>query len=141
MRIPDFDGLDLYDSQYERQYREERKKEIFEQYRAMMIRELLANESGQIFLGMMIISSGLLTNSHINSNTKQEPEPNAMQMSFNEGRRFIGEMLYSLLDGLNPDEEYPFKCIREYRRWLKNIDVVTNRTSNHDDDNDEDNHE
>lgn len=125
MRLNDFDSLDIVDNQINLEIKSERKKEVFEQYRGMLLQELLNSQEGKIFFGMMIISSGLLTNSHVNSNTKQEPEPNAMQMSFNEGRRFIGEMIYSLLDKLNPDMEFPFECMREYRKWLKSIDAAT----------------
>lgn len=121
-----FGGLDLHDDQFTAEWKEERKKEVFEQYRGMLLSDLLKSREGKIFFGMLIISSGLLTNSHVNSNTKQEPEPNAMQMSFNEGRRFMGEMVYSLLDNLDPDSEFPFECMRAYRKWLSAIDSATN---------------
>lgn len=121
-----FGGLDIQDDQFTREWKNERKKETFEQYRNMLLTELLKSRESKIFFGMLIISSGLLTNSHVHSNTKQEPEPNAMQMSFNEGRRFIGEMIYSLLDNLDPEQEFPFECMRQYRKWLHVIETATN---------------
>lgn len=130
-----FSGLDISDDQFTAEWKEGRRKATFEQYRTMLLADLMKNQEAKIFLGMIIISSGFLTNSHINSNTKQEPEPNAMQMSFNEGRRFMGEMVYSLLDGLDPDSEFPFECMRAYRKWLHAIDVATNVALRREEDN------
>lgn len=130
-----FGGLDIEDDQFAREWKEERKKATFEQYRNIMLTDLMKSQEAKIFFGMLIISSGLLTNSHIHSNTKQEPEPNAMQMSFNEGRRYIGEMIYSLLDNLDPDSEFPFECMRAYRKWLRAIDMATNIALREQDDN------
>lgn len=129
-----YDVTDLTDEKYVSEWKQEKKAEAYSQFRDRLMMKLLESEEARIFLGMLITSCGLMTNSHVNSNTKQEPEPNPLQMSFLEGRRFIGEMIYTLLHNLNPDEEYAFECLRQHRNWLKKIDyasgVATNNAPN-----------
>lgn len=87
---------------------------------------LLKNsEEGAVFIGMLIAQTGFFSNSHVNSATNPaDPVPNELQTAFLEGKRYIGEQLYSwLYDLSNPDQDLAAECLLKYKVYMHNAKV------------------
>lgn len=89
---------------------------------AEIYKVLTSTESGKIFCGMQMVEGGLFKNSFINCNTKvNEPEPNAMQLSFLEGRRSMAGNIHDILYTIDSKRELQFECVLAYDKWRKDV--------------------
>lgn len=99
----------------------ELSSDVLQEERRKITGALMDTPEGRIFCGMLIEGSGFFTNSYINSSISPDSMPNAMHMCFNEGKKYMGEMVYSLLLGLGKEHEYPWVCLREHDKWVKDM--------------------
>lgn len=98
---------------------------VLVEQRKKILSDLMSTASGRIFCGMLIEGSGFFANSYLNSNVASTPEPNTMQMCFNNGKQFMGEMVYSMLLSLGKEHEFPWQCLREHDKWVSDMRILS----------------